>query len=64
MEKYCKPMVTSYPSIHGLIPAAAAIVGLSAAKLMVAGVAAGLAVGAASSSRNIHFDSTISQSLQ
>ena len=63
MEKYCKPMVTSYPSIHGLIPAAA-IVGLSAAKLMVAGVAAGLAVGAASSSRNIHFDSTISQSLQ
>lgn len=42
MEKYCKPMVVDGMSAHGIIPA---IVGLSAAKLLVVGAAAGLALG-------------------
>lgn len=46
METYRKPTIVAYESIGGIIPLAA-LAGMSAAKLAVVGVAAGLGLGAA-----------------
>ena len=61
MEKYIKPLISSNDSAHGVMPLAG-IVGLSAAKLLVVGAAAGLGLGAASRGNNI-IDSNHMQSL-
>ena len=50
METYKKPAIVDNATICGLIPA---ILGLSAAKLAVAGVALGLGLGAASKGGSI-----------
>lgn len=46
METYKKPLIISNESAEGIIPLGA-LAGLSAAKLAVVGVAAGLGLGAA-----------------
>ena len=46
METYKKPLIVGNDSTEGIIPLAA-LAGLSAAKLAVVGVAAGLGLGAA-----------------
>ena len=46
METYKKPLIVGNESIDGIIPLAA-LAGMSAAKLAVVGVAAGLGLGAA-----------------
>lgn len=57
LKLYRKPVAVSANTAHGLIPAAAVIAGLSAAKLAVVGVAAGLAAGASSSRGSNHINS-------
>lgn len=59
METYKKPSITGNESIGGIIPLAA-LAGLSAAKLAVVGVAAGLGLGAAMKGK---IDSSHVQSL-
>ncbi len=61
MEKYRKPIIAAADSMRGVFPLAG-IVGLSAAKLLVVGAAAGLGLGAASRGNNI-IDSNHMQSL-
>ena len=58
MEKYRKPIIADADSMRGILP----LVGLSAAKLLVVGAAAGLGLGAASRGNNI-IDSNYMQSL-
>lgn len=72
MRTYKKPIVVDFNTVQGILPLAglaggaavgvAELVGLSAAKLLVAGVAIGLGVGAASRGNNI-IDSNHMQSL-
>lgn len=61
METYKKPLIVGNESIGGIIPLGA-IAGLSAAKLAVIGVAAGLGLGAAAKGVNV-IDSTHINSL-
>ena len=61
METYKKPTIVDNASIGGIIPLAA-LAGLSAAKLAVVGVAAGLGLGAASRG-NGNIDSTHTDAL-
>ena len=57
MKIYKKPLIVDVNSSEGLFPALQ-IVGLSAAKLLVAGVAAGLAVGATKGDGRINSNHT------
>ena len=56
LETYKKPLIVGNESIGGIIPLGA-IAGLSAAKLAVIGVAAGLGLGAVAKGGNV-IDST------
>ena len=53
MKPYIKPTIVGNESINGIIPLAA-LAGLSASKLAVVGVAAGLGLAAAKGGGKIH----------
>ena len=58
MKIYKKPMIVYGNTAEGLFPAALGIVGLSAAKMLAVGAAAGLAVGVAKGDGRINSNNT------